>query len=122
MNPEINGEARIQKVRACAFHRQYLMRKKRWKKNERIIIGWNIYKGALLAARDQWMKTKYPTRKRLWERMKIIHCTDCAPATLTMRKCIDMPQEKGTITMSDQFHFDFARREWLDAKPFEHDG
>jgi hypothetical protein len=30
-----------------------------------------------------------------------------------------MPQEKGTIAMSDQFHFDFAGYERLDAESFE---
>ena len=98
------------------------MRKKRWEENKRIIIGCNIYKGALLAARGQRMKAKDSARKRLRERMEIIHCTNYAMATVAMRKRINMPQKKGTIAMSDQFHFDFAWREWFDAKPFEHDG
>jgi hypothetical protein len=39
-----------------------------------------------------------------------------------MRKRIDMSHKKGTIAMSDQLHFDFARYERLDAKLVEHDG
>jgi hypothetical protein len=50
--------------------------------------------------------------------MEIVHCTDYAAATVAMRKRIDMPQKKSTITMSNQFHFDFVRFERFDAKPF----
>ncbi len=122
MNPEINRETRIQKAPACTFHGQDLMRKKGWKENQSIISRHNIYKGALQAARGWRMKTKYTARKRFRERMEIIHRSDYATATLSVRKRIDMPQEKSTIAMSDQLDFDFARYEWFGAKLAENSG
>ena len=52
--------------------------------------------------------------------MEIVHCADYATATPAMCKRIDVPPKKGTIAMGHQLYFDFARYEWPDAKPVEH--
>ena len=66
------------------------------------------------------MNAKHSTRKRLWQRIKIIHRADY-PTAIFVKNCIAMACKKSTIAMRDQFNFDFARYERLNAKFVEND-
>jgi hypothetical protein len=52
--------------------------------------------------------------------MKIVHRANDA-TTADDAAIIDVPSKKGTIAMSDQLRFDFARFEMVDPKYLKHE-